>query len=187
LNVCAAPLAEIGLLNRTLNSLEERGIVLIGELADKTRDDLENIPNFGDKTIEECCKAFDRLQIPHPNWKKRKAKRSSRAKEKSQLGRGAGRYPIRTTERSESGAEYYYVVGRNYRESLCAWQNPWKNAKKVTLCTLSRIPMRAGENPYRRIMPMRALLVLQKGGFFGCYFDGECLCKRSHHHEFEHG
>lgn len=82
LNVCAAPLAEIGLLNRTLNSLEERGIALIGELASMTRDDLENIPNFGEKTIEECCEVLDRLQIPHPNWKKRKAKRSSKAKKK---------------------------------------------------------------------------------------------------------
>lgn len=62
--------------------MEEKGIVLIGDLVDKTREELELIPNFGDKTIEECCEVFDRLKIPHPVWKKKDQKKARKSKKK---------------------------------------------------------------------------------------------------------
>ena len=74
----SSALADTGLCTRTLNSLEDKGIILIADLADKTRDELELIPNFGEKTIEECCAVFDRLKVPHPNWKKKKRTKKRR-------------------------------------------------------------------------------------------------------------
>ena len=45
--------AEIGLSVRTTNCLEERGIFTVRDLLNCTRDDLLNISNFGEKTLEE--------------------------------------------------------------------------------------------------------------------------------------
>ena len=45
--------AEIGLLVRTTNCLEERGIFTVNDLLHCTRDDLLGISNFGEKTLEE--------------------------------------------------------------------------------------------------------------------------------------
>jgi DNA-directed RNA polymerase alpha subunit len=76
----ASALADTDLCTRTLNSLEDKGIILIGDLAPLTREELELIPNFGDKTIEECCTVFDRLKVPHPDWRKKKQKRARKHK-----------------------------------------------------------------------------------------------------------
>ena len=52
-------MAEIGLTVRTTNCLEERGIFTVQDLLDCTRDDLLNISNFGEKTLEEVYHALD--------------------------------------------------------------------------------------------------------------------------------
>ena len=51
--------AEIGLSVRTTNCLEERGIFTVEDLLNCTRDDLLNISNFGEKTLEEVYKALE--------------------------------------------------------------------------------------------------------------------------------
>ncbi len=51
--------AEIGLSVRTTNCLEERGIFTVKDLLHCTRDDLLNISNFGEKTLEEVYKALE--------------------------------------------------------------------------------------------------------------------------------
>ncbi len=51
--------AEIGLSVRTTNCLEERGIFTVRDLLNCTRDDLLDISNFGEKTLEEVYKALE--------------------------------------------------------------------------------------------------------------------------------
>ncbi len=51
--------AEIGLSVRTTNCLEERGIFTVDDLLHCTREDLLNISNFGEKTLEEVYKALE--------------------------------------------------------------------------------------------------------------------------------
>ena len=53
--------AEIGLSVRTTNCLEERGIFTVEDLLNSTRDDLLNISNFGEKTLEEVYAALERF------------------------------------------------------------------------------------------------------------------------------
>ena len=50
--------AEIGLSVRTTNCLEERGIFKVGDLLDRTPDDLLEISNFGEKTLQEVYSAL---------------------------------------------------------------------------------------------------------------------------------
>lgn len=54
-------LAEIGLSVRTTNCLDEQGIATVGDLLKCRRADLLNIPNFGEKTLEEVLQALERL------------------------------------------------------------------------------------------------------------------------------
>ena len=53
--------AEIGLSVRTTNCLEERGIFTVEDLLNCTRDDLLNISNFGEKTLEEVYKSLSQV------------------------------------------------------------------------------------------------------------------------------
>ncbi len=52
-------MAEIGLSVRTINCLEERGILTANRLLHCTRDDLLSIANFGEKTLEEVYQALE--------------------------------------------------------------------------------------------------------------------------------
>ena len=51
--------AEIGLTVRTTNCLEERGIFTVEDLLECTRENLLNISNFGEKTLEEVYKSLE--------------------------------------------------------------------------------------------------------------------------------
>ena len=51
--------AEIGLSVRTTNCLEERGIFTVADLLNCSPDDLLNISNFGEKTLEEVYLALE--------------------------------------------------------------------------------------------------------------------------------
>ena len=51
--------AEIGLSVRTTNCLEERGIFTVNDLLRCTREDLLDISNFGEKTLEEVYLALE--------------------------------------------------------------------------------------------------------------------------------
>lgn len=54
-------LAEIGLTDRTLNTLEEAGLHLVGELLYCRPEQLLTIPRFGPTTLEEVYAALARL------------------------------------------------------------------------------------------------------------------------------
>jgi DNA-directed RNA polymerase subunit alpha len=54
-------LAEIGLSDRTLNTLEEAGLHLVGELLNRRPDQLLAIPKFGPATLDEVYRALARL------------------------------------------------------------------------------------------------------------------------------
>ena len=51
--------AEIGLTVRTTNCLEEKGIFTVEDLLNSTPEQLLNISNFGEKTLEEVYKALE--------------------------------------------------------------------------------------------------------------------------------
>jgi DNA-directed RNA polymerase subunit alpha len=53
--------AEIGLAVRTTNCLEERGVFTVNDLLHCTREELLNISNFGEKTLEEVYKALENI------------------------------------------------------------------------------------------------------------------------------
>ncbi len=53
--------AEIGLSVRTTNCLDEQGICTVRDLLACRRDDLLQISNFGEKTLEEVYKALENL------------------------------------------------------------------------------------------------------------------------------
>ena len=59
--------AEIGLSVRTTNCLEERGIFTVRDLLNCTREDLLNISNFGEKTLEEVYKALEGVGFYRPS------------------------------------------------------------------------------------------------------------------------
>jgi len=54
-------MAEVGLSVRTTNCLDEQGISTVGDLLKCKRSDLLNIPNFGEKTLEEVFRALEKL------------------------------------------------------------------------------------------------------------------------------
>jgi DNA-directed RNA polymerase subunit alpha len=56
--------AEIGLTVRTTNCLEERGIFTVRDLLNCTPEDLLNISNFGEKTLEEVYQALADFGFP---------------------------------------------------------------------------------------------------------------------------
>jgi len=59
--------AEIGLAVRTTNCLEEKGIFTVHDLLHCTRDDLLNISNFGDKTLEEVYSSLESIGFKRPH------------------------------------------------------------------------------------------------------------------------
>jgi DNA-directed RNA polymerase subunit alpha len=60
-------IAELGLSVRTTNALDEQGISTIGGLLSRRREDLQKIPNFGKKTIEDVYDALEKLGFPRKN------------------------------------------------------------------------------------------------------------------------
>tara|TARA_R110002111_G_scaffold108086_1_gene166716 strand:+ start:4525 stop:4815 length:291 start_codon:yes stop_codon:yes gene_type:complete len=71
-------LADSGMSVRTVNCLEEHKIHTIGDLIKLSQEELLQIPNFGDKTLQECIDLLDRLSVPNLGWKlvrKRRRKR----------------------------------------------------------------------------------------------------------------
>lgn len=61
-------LANIGLNVRTANMLEEAGILYVRQLASMSRDQLLQIDNLGERTLQECSEALTRLKVAHPRW-----------------------------------------------------------------------------------------------------------------------
>ena len=53
--------AELGLSVRTTNCLDEQGICTIGDLLACRREDLLQIANFGEKTLEDVYEALEKL------------------------------------------------------------------------------------------------------------------------------
>jgi len=53
--------AELGLSVRTTNCLDEQGICTIGDLLARQREDLLQIANFGEKTLEDVYQALEKL------------------------------------------------------------------------------------------------------------------------------
>ena len=53
--------AEIGLSVRTTNCLEERGIFSVNDLLNCSPEDLLDISNFGEKTLEEVYSALETI------------------------------------------------------------------------------------------------------------------------------
>jgi DNA-directed RNA polymerase subunit alpha len=51
-------ISELGMQVRTCNRLDERGIFTVRDLLHCTKDDLMEIPNFGDKTYAEIMLAL---------------------------------------------------------------------------------------------------------------------------------
>ena len=45
------PLADLGINVRTVNGLEEAGLLTVGDLVKCTREDLQSLPNFGLRTV----------------------------------------------------------------------------------------------------------------------------------------
>jgi len=58
-------LADIGLSVRIANTLEENDIFTVGDLAEKTEEDLKCLANLGAVTIEKCRKLLEDLKIPN--------------------------------------------------------------------------------------------------------------------------
>ncbi len=51
--------AEIGLAVRTVNCLEDHGVLTIADLLNCTPERLLSFPNFGEKTLEEVYRALE--------------------------------------------------------------------------------------------------------------------------------
>ena len=58
--------AEIGLSVRTTNCLEDKGIFTVRDLLNTTRNELLEIQNFGDKTLEEVYHALEEIGFFRP-------------------------------------------------------------------------------------------------------------------------
>lgn len=58
--------AEIGLSVRTTNCLEEKGIFTVRDLLNTTRNDLLEISNFGEKTLEEVFLSLEEIGFFRP-------------------------------------------------------------------------------------------------------------------------
>ena len=59
--------AELGLSVRTTNCLDEHGICTLGDLLACRREDLLQIANFGEKTLEDVYKALEKLGFYRAN------------------------------------------------------------------------------------------------------------------------
>ena len=66
--------AELGLSVRTTNCLDEQGICTIGDLLACRREDLLQIANFGEKTLEDVYQALEKLGFYRRNRLFRQAK-----------------------------------------------------------------------------------------------------------------
>lgn len=55
-----------GLTVRVINTLEEAGVLLVGELMAKTSEELLGVPNLGDKTLNEVGKALKAMGLSPP-------------------------------------------------------------------------------------------------------------------------
>jgi DNA-directed RNA polymerase subunit alpha len=54
-------LSEIDLIVRTVNCLEEHGILTVRDLLNRTPQQLLEIPNFGEKTVETVYAALEKI------------------------------------------------------------------------------------------------------------------------------
>jgi len=63
------PLAELELSVRAVNSLEEHNIVYCRDLYRLSYEAMLKIPNFGEKTLKEVCKALKLHGLTPPAWK----------------------------------------------------------------------------------------------------------------------
>lgn len=61
-------LADSDMSVRTVNYLEEHKVHTIGDLVKLKQEDLLSIPNFGNKTLQECIDLLDRRKVPNPGW-----------------------------------------------------------------------------------------------------------------------
>lgn len=55
----ASAVAELDLDVRTVNGLEEVGVLYVRELVELTRGELEKVPNFGDKSVERIIRLLE--------------------------------------------------------------------------------------------------------------------------------
>ena len=58
-------LAEVDLPVRIVNTLEDHGVMTVGDLTLKTIEELQEISNLGEITILKCTKLMDDLQLPN--------------------------------------------------------------------------------------------------------------------------
>ena len=58
-------LAEVGLPVRIINTLEDHGVLTIGDLCKKSIKDLKSIQNLGQVTINKCVKLVEELKLPN--------------------------------------------------------------------------------------------------------------------------
>ena len=56
--------AEIGLAVRTVNCLEDHGVLTVEDLLNCTPERLLSFPNFGEKTLEEVYRALEDFGFP---------------------------------------------------------------------------------------------------------------------------
>jgi len=63
-------LSDVGLPVRVANTLENYGLLTIGDLAKITIEDLESIQNLGEITIARCVRLLDEMCLPHKLRKK---------------------------------------------------------------------------------------------------------------------
>lgn len=58
-------LADVGIPVRLANTLEQYGILTVGDLTKLTLADLEDIPNLGEITRVRCSQLLDQLKLPN--------------------------------------------------------------------------------------------------------------------------
>ena len=66
--------AALGLSVRTTNCLDEHGVCTIGDLLACRREDLLQIANFGEKTLEDVYRALEKLGFYRADRQSQKAK-----------------------------------------------------------------------------------------------------------------
>ena len=60
-------LSEIDIVVRTVNCLEEKGIFTVRDLLNRTPQQLLEIPNFGEKTLETIYEALEKIGFCCPS------------------------------------------------------------------------------------------------------------------------
>lgn len=58
-------IVDIGIPVRITNTLEKNGILTVGDLADRSLNEMRQIQNLGESTIHRFAKLLDGLKIPH--------------------------------------------------------------------------------------------------------------------------